>query len=86
MTDRRAQCAEKPCCRCGYPPPSAVHHVTLDRGLSQRAPDDQVLPLCGQCHVEFHSATGAFKGWDRERRREWQRSRLASVWTTEDVF
>jgi hypothetical protein len=30
------------------------------------------MPLCRQCHFDFHGACGLFKGWLRAARRDWQ--------------
>lgn len=51
-----------PCVSCGRPPRSEAHHVTMGRGLGQKAPDDQAVPLCPRCHCCFHDGAGRF--WD----------------------
>ena len=62
---------EQPCAVTGRRPVD-VHHNTQHRGLRQTAPHDQGIPLHHETHLDFHAATGFCKGWDRERRREWQ--------------
>jgi hypothetical protein len=49
-----------------------AHHHTAHRGKGQKADDSQAIPLCLGHHHDFHAATGPFKGWDKQRRRDWQ--------------
>lgn len=56
-----------------------AHHSTAGRGLSQKAPDWESMPLCAKHHREFHDARGYFGGWDKRWRRDWQRSQVAYV-------
>ena len=72
----------QPCCVTGRRPVD-VHHNTQHRGLRQTSPHDQGIPLHHETHMEFHAATGFFKGWDRERRRAWQTAmveRYQTLW------
>lgn len=61
-----------PCAKCKRAAPSEAHHHTGRRALSRRASDEDAMPLCLQCHRDFHGATGAFKGWTKRQRRAWQ--------------
>lgn len=63
-----------------YPFPGATpcrggieaHHPT-GAGMALTDDDRKAFGLCLQHHVpEFHGLTGAFKGWTKARRREWQ--------------
>lgn len=65
------------CCSCGRFPtdevPNRAHHATgMGKGKGTKNGDDLTMPLCDQCHTEFHDLSGHFKDWDRERLREWQ--------------
>lgn len=74
----------EPCC-C-YPCTGAVviHHNTFGqteqhaksipgkRGKSQRASDDEGMPLCNRHHRQLHDLSGYFDGWDKRQLREWQ--------------
>ena len=62
---------EQPCAVTGRLPVD-VHHNTYGRGLGTKTPHDQGIPLHHTVHMDFHAATGHFKGWDHDRRREWQ--------------
>lgn len=42
--------AQLPCALCGAPPPSQVHHLREGQGMSQRASNWLVVPLCPSCH------------------------------------
>lgn len=56
-----------PCCRCGRIPVEpflneAAH--TGARAYSQKAPDEQAVPLCGRCHrTDKDSQTNQSRGW-----------------------
>jgi hypothetical protein len=64
------------------PFPTEAHHSTAHgrigakypgrRGKGERAADRFALPLCTQCHHDFHAAAGAFRDWNQEQRRNWQ--------------
>jgi len=73
-----------PCCRCGAIPPNHAHHEILNgRGKSQKAPDSRTLPLCAQCHDDFHAVRGRFTGLTREQRKDFQDveiTRLRAIW------
>lgn len=74
----RRRVAALPCCRCGAPPPSQVHHHTAHRGLGQRSSDLYAMPLCHGHHMQLHSLSGPFRGFTKERLRAWQ-SRMAAI-------
>jgi hypothetical protein len=39
------------CRNCGYgPTPAMIHHIRTGQGMSQRAHDTLVIPLCSQHH------------------------------------
>ncbi len=61
-----------PCGMCDRPPPSDAHHSTHGRGTSQKTHDHLAMPLCHGCHMDFHGATGRFKGMTKAERRMWQ--------------
>jgi len=65
----------RPCRECGARV-TAPHHRT-GAGMGLRAPDREAMDLCGDgvrgCHGSIHHLTlGPFKGWDKERRREYE--------------
>jgi hypothetical protein len=72
----------QPCVVTGRHPVD-IHHSTVNRGLGQKSPHDQGIPLHHDTHMDFHAATGYFKGWDREQRRAWQTAmveRYQTLW------
>lgn len=75
---------KQPCCMCQASPPSEAHHRTGQRGIGQKNLDTESMPLCHECHMCFHNASGPFKQMDKERRREWQRAQVRhyqDMWT-----
>lgn len=62
----------QPCAKCNHPEPSHAHHHTGRRGKSQRASDNDAMPLCWRCHRLFHDAAGPFQEWTKEQRISWQ--------------
>lgn len=62
-----------PCLVCGRGPSNA-HHSNFGKGMGQRSHDHTAVPLCHKDHMDFHSVSGHFKGWQKARRKEWQRS------------
>jgi hypothetical protein len=54
--------------------PTDPNHVTYGRGLGQKSDDRKAFPLCRKHHEDFHAGTGYFEDWDRDKRRDWQRS------------
>jgi hypothetical protein len=64
---------EQPCCvhREEHYGPIHAHHRT-GAGLGLKASDHETMPLCQRHHDEFHAATGYFRYWDKQQRREWQ--------------
>lgn len=53
------------------PPPSESHH-RVGGGMGTKMPDTATLPLCAGCHRQRHDLSGRFKGWTKERLREWE--------------
>ncbi len=52
--------------------PVEAHHAGKRPGMGLKAADRTAVPLCRAHHVShWHACAGAFKGWDREKRREW---------------
>lgn len=61
-----------PCCACGAPPPSDIHHCK-DRppadlsvyrffpGFAQLSADYDGIPLCRACHWLYHNKKGEFR-------------------------
>ena len=66
-----------PCCVCGTRRRVDPHHSTAGRAFSRKASDHATMPLCRRHHDEFHGARGHFEGWDRAKRRQWQREMVA---------
>jgi hypothetical protein len=48
---------ERPCLACGLEGRSEAAHTGTDGGLSQKASDYSVVPLCADCHTQ---APGAY--------------------------
>ena len=72
----------QPCAVTGQHPVD-VHHNTHGRGMGTKTPHSQGIPLHHDVHMDFHAATGYFKGWDRARRRDWQTAmvlRYQTLW------
>ena len=46
-----ARVAGLPCCVCGKPGPSTVHHVICGRYSQRKASDFDTIPLCWNCHM-----------------------------------
>lgn len=62
-----------PCCACGRRAPSHAHHeIGGGRGKGQKAPDRRTLPLCSQCHADFHALAGSFCDYTLAMKRELQ--------------
>lgn len=51
------------------------------RGMGQKCPDEQVIPLCTKHHRERTDFSGAFRAWDQARMRAWLEGELARVKT-----
>ena len=69
---------DSPCCAVGLDGErcqgnTEVHH-TGPRGLSQRAHDHTAIGLCLYHHACWHAASGPFKTWKKQQRREWSAS------------
>jgi hypothetical protein len=50
-----------------------------ERGAGQKAHDDTSWPLCTQHHREWEDGAGAFQGWTKEQRREFEDEAIATV-------
>jgi hypothetical protein len=61
--------------RICYGPIHAHHSTGLGRGKSTKNSDHATIPLCMKHHSDFHSLTGLFRDWDRERIAAWQHER-----------
>ncbi len=75
---RRLQCRAPGCQRTAH----HAHHSTVGRGMGQKASDYDAFGMCHDHHYQFHSGTGAFAGWDRNRRREWQLEQVSATQLT----
>lgn len=58
--------------------PLEAHHAGR-KGIGQRPHDSTAIPLCQHHHRSLHSLTGCFRGWTKERRREWLSGWLEKV-------
>jgi len=61
-----------------------THHAGIKPGLRMKAPDDTCIPMCRRSHSEFEDHAGQFRGWSKERRREWQDYKIVvfqALWT-----
>lgn len=70
---------QQPCAVCSSTVHVHAHHSTAPgerghRGLTQKAPDRETIPLCWRDHRAFHDGTGYFGGWGKRDRRDWQRA------------
>lgn len=64
-----------PCCVCFERAPSEAHHAP-GAGMGLRSPDRTAVPLCTQCHRDFHSHRGRFLKMNRAEKRDWQSSEI----------
>ena len=53
----KEQIQAMPCMICNHPPPNTAHHVP-SRGAGGRDRIEDMVPLCGMHHLEFHSTKG----------------------------
>ena len=61
-------------------------HAGRRPGMALKCHDHETIPLCHKHHMERHALSGAFKGWDRRRWREWADHWIAEMrsrWSTE---
>lgn len=61
---------------CGQ---SEAHHAGNDRGYGQKCSDHDTIPLCRTAHAHWHTGTGMFAGWTKERRRDWARDMIIAT-------
>jgi hypothetical protein len=66
--------------RCARP--VEAHHAGV-HGMSQKAPDDTVIPLCDHHHDCLTDRRGVFAGWPRHAIKLWE---LAAVEWVQVVF
>lgn len=85
LPDYTAFIHKRPCCApgCGRGPVDA-HHATSGllnqpgephrgkRGKGQKVHDYYLIPLCHECHMQFHDAAGQFRKWSKQHRSAWQ--------------
>lgn len=64
----------------GCSPVTEAHHAGR-RGVGQKCPDAETVPLCSQHHADWESGWGAFRGWDQEQRRAFTAAALATTET-----
>lgn len=49
-----------------------VHHAQGGKGLGTRNADATGKPLCTLHHTQRHALSGPFKGWDKQRIKQWE--------------
>lgn len=54
---------EMACAVCGQPGPSDAHHIRTGQGMSQRAGNFLVIPLCKGCHQGKNGIHGDRAMW-----------------------
>jgi hypothetical protein len=77
------------CAKCGAPPPVEAHHSTHGRGMSQKTHDHLAIPLCRDCHWDFHHAVRQFGKMKKAERNAWQATmseRYMPKVPSDDVF
>jgi len=62
--------ASMPCGLCGAEPPSQAAHSNYGKGLSIKACDSQVFPLCLKCHFQLDQSGQIPREERRKRERE----------------
>jgi len=67
----------QPCCAPGECLRNVeLHHPRHMVGLGMRASDSSAIPLCPRHHQHLHRLSGPFRGWDKSRRKSWERERI----------
>jgi hypothetical protein len=56
-----------------------AHHAGKRPGVAKKAPDDTAIPLCSTHHIDWHAASGVFRGLDQAARRAWADGAIAMV-------
>lgn len=76
-----------PCCACQATSDIQAHHMT-GSGLALKADDHQAMPLCRECHRQFHDGRGVFASWSKAQRKDWQEScvRVTSARLATEAF
>lgn len=76
-----------PCCAPGAGD-SCVGVIEADhvgrRPVGRKCNDRETIPLCTLHHAERHALAGPFKGWGRERMREWLEQKLRETQVAAD--
>lgn len=65
-------------CSACHAIPCEASHVG-PRGLGQKCSDDEAVPMCRQCHLDWHGCCGGFKDYTKQMRIDW--AALAIAWT-----
>ena len=68
---------ELPCCVCGRR--GVDPHHTGKSGVGMKSSDRDTIPLDRLCHRNLHDLRGFFKGWDKDRRREWESAMIEAT-------
>lgn len=88
-TDRMGWCRTQPCALAEPPiaswagplPDACRRHVEAHHagahGLSNKSPDDTVIPLCDHHHDDLTDRRGVFSGWPIGALRVWQDAMIA---------
>lgn len=61
---------QHPCASCGSRKLVEAHHWARVRALAKRVDDYRTVPLCHDCHTEFHD-TGSLQAWSAKQTRVW---------------
>jgi hypothetical protein len=73
---RRQPCVARPLSMC-------EGRVQADhagkRGLGQKCPDHECIPLCRTHHMQRTAFAGPFKDWDQAKMREWLERQMIST-------
>jgi hypothetical protein len=56
-----------------------AHHATGGKGLGTRNHDHRTIGLCTKHHTERHALSGPFKGWNKQRIRDWEEATSARL-------
>lgn len=51
-----------------------------EHGMGNKASDQSCAPICSRHHRDRHERRGFFKGWSKERMREWCDSTSSEYW------
>ncbi len=56
-----------------------VCHEGRKPGVAMKAPDSETVPMCTELHRFWTVHLGPFRGWPKERRRDWMGERIGEV-------